>query len=463
MLKYLERGGANDAFSLPHTLSYSLIAMIQLNLNLYYNPLYWAVACLIVNSGSTESEGSSKTVVEYGKIAKAIGELSLHGVKTSLPDINKAKYGFTPDIENNTILFGLRSVNGIGNAAQEIIKNRPFKSFEDFYERMYKTKLIQKTQFIKLIKSGAFNSFDNPVEIMTQFLVKEVDVKDSLNGQNLPRVISLGLFDDTDLISFKHLYNFKSYINKKIYKTTTKPKDKILILDVHAQSFFFANFTDESVEGWHDNKPLISAKKFKKEYDQKMSDAMELISTPSFVKRYNQAQFIELWNEHTGNKSVESWEMESVSFYSDKHELADIDYQKYNLSDFSALSEEPIVEEKFEWRGRTMKNYQLSTIAGTILDKDSNKNTVSLLTVDGNVVNIKFYKGSFSAYDKQIKINGKIEEKSWFSRGVKIIVTGYRRQDQFIPKAPKGEHTINKIVGINADNSLQLQAERFRV
>lgn len=450
------------AFSSPHTLAYSLIAMEQLNLNMNYNPLYWDTAVLTVNSGSQEvEEGEKQKSSDYGKTASAIGKMKTFGVNVALPLINHANFGFTPDINNNRIVFAMKGIVGIGDdVSHAIIKHRPYASFDDFHERMYQTKTIQKSQFLKLIKAGSFNEFDSPIEIMKQFLVKEVDVKESLNGQNLARVISLGLFDSPELISYKHLYNFKGYIGKMVHQKVAKPKDRIFILDAHAQSFFFANFTDESVVGWHENKPLISEKKFKKEYDHKMVDAMELITTEEFIKKYNQAQFIELWNEHASS-SVERWEMEAVSFYSDKHELADVDYNRYNISDFFKMSEEPIVEEEYEWRGRQMKNYRLSTIIGTVLDKDSNKNTVTILTPEG-VVTCKLYKGAFSSYDKQIKINGKVEDKSWFTRTNLLMITGYRRGDQFVLKAPKGEHTINKITQVNTDGTLQLQSERVR-
>src|SRR5690606_11171650 len=97
------------------------------------------------------------------------------------------------------------------------------------------------------IKAGSFNEFANQIEIMKQFLVKEVDVKTNLNGQNLPRVISLGLLDTPDLNSFKQFYNFKTHISKSVHSKTEKPKDRIFKLDSYSQAFLFNNFTDESI------------------------------------------------------------------------------------------------------------------------------------------------------------------------------------------------------------------------
>lgn len=456
------------AFSSPHTLAYSLIAMEQLNLNLDYNPLYWDTAVLTVNSGSQEiEEGDKKNSTDYGKTASAIGKMKGYGVNVDLPLINHANFSFTPDIANNRIIFGMKGIVGVGDeAVYEIVKNRPYTSFEDFHERLYQNKLLQKKHMLPLIKGGAFNEFGDRIEIMKKFLVKEVDVKDKLNGQNLPRVISLGLFDTQDLISFKHMYNFKSHISKSVHSKVEKPKDRILILDSYSQAFFFNNFSDDSIVGWEGNQPLISEKKFKKEYDTKMEEAMKLLEDKEFVRGFNNAQFFELWTEYADG-NISKWEMESVSFYSDRHELDDIDYNRYGISNFFDISETPVVIEEYEWRGRPMKNYQLHTIIGTVLDKDKNKNTVTVLTPEG-VVTCKTYSGAFSQYDRQIsesigKGKKKVLERSWFSRGNLLLLRGFRREEQFVLKAPKGEHTINLITEVRPeDKSIGLQAERIR-
>ena len=51
----------------------------------------------------------------YGKIAKAIGDIRAAGIKVSLANINKSKFGFAPDVENNQILFGLKGLLNVGD------------------------------------------------------------------------------------------------------------------------------------------------------------------------------------------------------------------------------------------------------------------------------------------------------------------------------------------------------------
>lgn len=455
------------SFSILHSTAYSLIALQEMNLAHNYPRVFWDVACLSVSAGADEDNENNKST-NYGRVAAGIGKMISNGVEVTLPLINHAHFGFTPDVENNRIVFGLKGIVGVNDElVHAIIANRPYQSFEDFYQRMYETKLVTKGQFIKLIKAGAFTEFDTPVETMKQFIIKEVDVKDKLNGQNLPRVISLGLLDTPELISFKHLYNFKSHISKSVHSKVDKPKDKILILDSYSQAFFFNNFSDESVVGWEGSQPLVSEKKFKKEYDTKMEDCMKLLESKEFIKSFNIAQFRELWNE-LASGSVAKWQFEANSFYEvGNHELQSVNYNKYGIADFYSLSEEPIVTEEYEWRGREMKNYQLFTIIGTVLDKNKNNHTVTVLTPEGVVV-AKLYSGAFSMYDRQIsKVeNGKktVVDKSWFNRGELLLLRGFRRGDQFVLKAPKGEHTINKITEVRPeDGTIGLQAERIRV
>lgn len=454
------------SFSLLHGTAYSLIALQEMNIAHLYPRIIWDSSCLSVSASADEDNEDNKST-NYGRVAASIGKMKSHNVNVTLPLINTAKFGFTTDLENDRIVFGLKGIVGINDEiCHSIISLRPYASFDDFHERLYQTKIITKGQLIKLIKAGSFNEFGTPVEIMKQFLVKEVDVKEKLNGQNLPRIISLGLLDSEELIKYKHYYNFKSHISKSVHETTTKPKDRVFILDALSQAFFYNNFTDKAIVGWHNNQPLVSEKLFKKEYDTKMEYVTELMNDREFLRGYNIAQFYELWNEHAQG-TIPSWEMESVSFYSNEHELQHVDSTRYGISNFFDIDEKPLIlSENTGRNGRVYKNMQLYNIIGTVLDKNKNNHTITVLTPDG-VINVKTYAGSFSHYDRQISstVNGKkvVIEKSWLVRGGLLMLSGYRRDDQFVLKAPKGQHTINKIVEVRNDGTLGLQSERARV
>ncbi len=452
-------------FSVLHTVSYSVVGLQNILICADYSPIIWYTACLTINSGSTEVEEGQKTkTTEYGKIAKAISEIKGYDAKVELPLINSANFDFSADIENNRIIYSLKGIVGIGDdVVKTIIKNRPYSSFDDFHKRLYENKLIQKQHVLQLIKAGCFNEFDTPQEIMKQFLAKEVNVKESLNMQNFSSIVKLGLLETEELNIYKRLFEFRKYITSAqfVHKKLTNPKDRILKLDSIATPFFSEHFTSDSVTSEDDQFTYISEKQFEKEYHAKMEYIKGYINTEAFIRKYNQAQFIELWDTYAQG-SQEKWEMSSVSFYSDRHELDEIDYERYGISRWKDIPEEPIVESEYEWRGRIIKNYKLYTVAGTVLDKNPNSHTITILT-ESAVIDAKTYSGAFSHYNKQIKSNGKIVDKPWTKRGNLLLLKGFRRGDQFVLKAPKGQHTINLITEVRKDGSLGLQAERVRV
>lgn len=467
------------SFSQLHSYAYSLISLQEMNLAHRFPRIYWDTACLTVSAGSDEDSDSNKAT-DYGKIAASIGRLKTQGVNVALPDINMAGFGFTPDEKGNRIIFGLRGINGVGDGvAHAIIEHRPYKSFEDFHERLYETKIIQRSHMLKLIKAGCFNEFHSPIETMKRFIVKEVDVKDTLNGQNLPRIVNLGLLDTPDLVKYKDYYNFRRHIMKSVHEHRNSPKDKIYIIeDDYSQIFFENNFDSENtiknkqgsrteavVVGTYKNRLLISDKAFKRQYDAKMEAITELYTDENFIRNYNNGQFLELWKQYAGNSSIASWEMESVSFYSEKHELEDIDTERYGISNFFKIDETPVVTSTYQWRGRTIEKIKLHTIVGTVLDKNKNTHSFSVLTPSG-VVHVKTYSGAYSHYDKQISTTNKgkktVVESSWLARGELLLLSGFRRQDQFVLRAERGQHTINKITEVRPDGSIGLQNERAR-
>ena len=469
------------AFSIPHTLAYTLIAMVEANLSYYYNPLYWQTACLTVNSGSLEVEEDAKQKsTNYGKVAEAIGKMKGKGVNVSQPLINHAEFGFVPDIENDRIIFSFKGIVGIGDdVAHTILANRPYTSFDDFYERMYVEKLVQKKHVTQLIKAGAFNEFDKPRFIMRDFLLKEVGIKESLNMQNMRSIIDLGLLDTPELHIYKELYNFKDYISKSVVRVEDVPnkrsktgfsKDKVLGLDEVAKTFYDETFDGSSIIGYNYVTLEISEKKFFKEYDDKIKPFKEIISTKEFIKLYNEALFKREWYK-TAKGSVSKWEMDSISYYESEHELINVNMEKYNIVNFFELDEEPVVVGYSQFKDKLIPKQKVFTIVGTVLDRNKTRHTITVLTPHG-VVTVKTYSGAFAHYDKQIsrkKGDNKKEviEKSWFTRGNQVLLNGFRREEQFVLKTykVKGEeiqHTVNLIVGVENNGDLILQDERAR-
>src|SRR5690606_10593950 len=294
----------------------------------------------------------------------------------------------------NRIITSLKAISGVSDStAEAIIENRPYASFEDFYERMYETKQIQKSQVIQLIKAGVFNEFGSQVDIMKKFIVGEVDVKETLNGQNMSRIVALGLLQNDELIQYQDFYNFRVYLKQQpVYRKTLKPKNMYYTLsEEYAISYFNNQFSDDMVDEIRpDSSLIVNGKEFDKEYKKRMAPLMEIIQTEEFVRRFNNYQFLELYQE-LASGSISKWHMDSVSFYADSHELAVVDKKRYGIVDFNSLPKEPVPVSQYVGRdGRIRYQYGTETIAGTVVDKNKNKHTVSLLTESG-VVTVKLF------------------------------------------------------------------------
>jgi DNA polymerase-3 subunit alpha len=134
--------------------------------------------------------------------------------------------------------------------------------------------------------------------------------------------------------------------------------------------------------------------------------------------------------------------MDSLSFYYHDHELSKLKTLVYDIDDYTKLPDEPEIERTFTTdKGDEITIYKIHRIAGTVIDKNKNKGTVTLLTTSGVVI-VKVWKNQFTAWDKLIfeKLpdgKKKIIERSWFTRGNKLIITGIKRDNTFVPKKYK--------------------------
>jgi len=450
------------SFSLLHSLPYSFVGVQTLNLATKFNPIYWNTACLLVNSGSIETEESKST--DYGRIARAIGEITSRGIKVSLIDINRSQFGFYPDIENNEILFGLKGVNGIGDdVAEKIISNRPYNSMVDF---MNKTKL-NRSAMVQLIKSGAFDKLEKiPRQlIMGNYIWITCGKKTKLNLQNFSGLINANLIPDA--LSYQvRVFNFTKYI-KKFLKS-----GEYYILDNSALNFIAENYDSDHLFIQEEEVYKMPIDKWESIYQSEMDVARDWIKSnlEETLDKFNSLIFYDDYLKY-GKGSISSWEMESLCFYHTSHELKDIDVHRYGISSYSDLPAEPIVEKWFKRNKMDLPIYKLYKIIGTVIDKNKTKSTLSLLTVEGEVVEVKFTNEYFSMFDKQIsekREDGtkKIVEKSWFKRGSMIMVTGYRRDDRFFGKtyANTPTHQLYKIIDIKNDGrNLELSSERYNI
>lgn len=473
------------SFSKNHTNPYSAICLQEMNLVYHYNKIFWNTACLTVNAGADENNENNKTT-NYGKIAKAISEIQSKGQKIELPHINKAKFGFEPDMETDEIIFGLKGICGIGDdIATTIINNQPYLSLDDFinkieaYKNTGKDNKFGESAVITLIKAGCFDKIEKKdrVEIMKYYIKKISKPLLSLQMDNIQTLYDLDILTESQKKYEYRLYKFKKYIFSDIFlvdKRGKSPSTFYYRLDrQYAEPYFFEHFETNLIENKdyeYDEEGYVLVKRgsIEKVFDKLMIDFKNnVLNNKKYIDIVNENRFENTWNEKVEG-TISKWEMDSLSFYYHEHELAHVNKDKYMISDFDKLPEVPKIAEYYMWRGKERPRFELTRICGTVLDKDKNKHTVTLLTPTG-VVTIKFYKGQFGFYDKQISevddetSKKTVLEKSWFGRGNKLLVTGYRREDQFVPKKYMDSayrHTLQLITNIDEEGNLTLQSDR---
>lgn len=447
-------------FNKSHTLAYSLIGLQEMNLAYKYPVIYWNTACLITDSGS----GDGGT--DYTKIAQSVNKIMSEGIKVSLVDVNKSNKDFTPDKENNQILFGLKAVSNIGDAlVDDIIANRPYASILDF---IYKIN-PNRTQMLMLIKGGAFDSFMPRYDAMITYLWLACDKKKRLTLQNLPGLIKYNLIPSGEEFIFaRRVFEFNRYL-KNICKLNTD----YYRLDERALRFLIETEKENLIKSNNQNgQYFMSVREWDKDVYQPTMDIFRTWingDKEHLLDKLNTKIFMEDWNKYAqGNLS--SWEMEALCFYYHEHELAHVNMRKYGLSNFNELAEVPPVEKFFKRNGASIPIYKLFTICGTCIAKNKTKSTVYVLTIEGQVVPVKFRQEYFSLFDRQtFKKNPDgtktIIERSWFNRGNMIMVQGIRRGDEFVAKKYKSvgkEHQLYHIDSLNNNGEdLVLRSHRY--
>ena len=485
------------SFCRAHCHAYSLIALQEMNLAYNYPIIFWNCACLINDAGGDEKEDSEdqadyveeiytneieefnmddsendedeeeekdttikkkkkSSSTNYGKIATAIGKMRMNGIIVEPPDINKSTYTFSPDADLNIIRYGMSGISRVGeDLVKEIIANRPYESIIDFLSKVK----VNKTQMVNLIKSGAFDSFGNRIDLMREYIYMISDTKKRVTLQNMKMLIDFKLLPP-ELSFHCKVYNYTKYLKKRKIDTLYYDLDDI------AFTFFSNNFDIDILEPADTESGFkLSQTKWDKIYKKYMDEVRPYVKAhhDDLLNAINTRLTADMWNKYCLGP-LSKWEMDSVSFYYHDHELADIDLSIYGIEDFFELSPQPEVERVIPIKGKRIPLFKLHRIAGTVLDRDKAKKTVMLLTTTG-VVAVKIY-GAFEAYDRQISVRGAdgkkhVIEKSLFTRGNKIIVTGIRTDDSFLAKVYKATpyHRVEQITDIQGGR-LVIKTER---
>lgn len=457
------------SFAKPHALAYSFVGIQTLYLATTYSDIYWNCACLITNAGGADlldtedvdkeleemadqdteeideddligaiSKKYKNKSVNYGKISVALGKSKKAGINVLPPDINKSDLIFKPDAERNAIIYGLKGIDRIGTSlVYEIMENRPYTSLEDFTNKVK----VNKTQMVSLIKAGAFdNIYGDREKTMDSYLELIADKKKRITLQNMTMLYNKGLIPEE--LSFEaKVYNFTKYIRK--FK-----QGDYYYLNHTAMRFFIENYdtdvlVDMVIDG-EDNHALIKQSTWDNTYDKAMNPvrAWMKANQEEILSTLNRSLFEDVRNKYALG-SIDKWDMDALGTYCHNHELANLNKRAYGIVDFESLDPEPVIASEFTTKdGGVIRMYEISRICGTVIDKDKNKSTVVLLTPTMQVVNVKVWKNQYAKWDRQISRKNPdgtktVIEKSFFARGNKLIITGIRRDDDFVPKKYK--------------------------
>ena len=468
------------SFSQIHSYAYSIIALQELNLNYFYPKVYWNCACLSVEaSGLTDEEStdSRQSTKNYGEIAKAIYKMRQSNISVEPPSINDSTNDFTPKESTNSILFALSGIASINqDITAQIITNRPYTSFKDFYTKnSYQGSLITTSKFIQLIKAGCFDEFEpDRTKVMRQFVMLSTLKKTKFTMSNLPKAIAMKVNIPEQLLA---PYQFIKYVCSVRFLYSIHPNfksKKIYWVDNKAMPYFIENCQGQMIEGvdwWtQDDMTLVVDKALEKLFKPSLKQLQDYINTEQFIKDYNRRMYQQVYNSYVPNKDTNHWSLETCSFYAHEHELANIDVDKYNITPFDDLPQDPLFITK-RFGNREWKQYELAQIAGVVLDRNDPRHTLTILDMGNHVVQVKFTSASDYAFYKQqlaeLQPDGKskVVDASWFKRGQPLILTGVRiGENDFRIKAYKSsiyQHKVQKILSVGPNGELKIQSYRY--
>ena len=156
---------ANYAFNKAHAVSYAVVAYQTAWFKCHYTREYMAALLTSVLDNSD-------------KVAGYISECRDCGIALLPPDINRSSDCFT--VEEGGIRFGLVAIKNIGRGfIQTMMRRReqdgPFRSFQDFCQRMFDCTDMNKRAVENLIRSGAFDSMKVRRSQLIQVFEKVLD------------------------------------------------------------------------------------------------------------------------------------------------------------------------------------------------------------------------------------------------------------------------------------------------
>lgn len=373
---------AKYGFNKSHGIAYAIVTYITAYLLLYYPNEYTSVIL-----------SSSKDAIDLNKYL-------LQGLKMGInilnPDINNSELGFR--LYNGQILYGIGSLTNLGlPKVEQIIKKRPYTSFEDFMNKNYHNieegeLKLDKSSLVSLINSGCFDNLPmletdtekstRPVLLLYVFntitdkisKVTTTTIPEMLENTNLidtkkyavelevynlhkelkKHKLKLDLTQDDELISKVKLY-YPEQVEKK-----NKKGEVTDVINVYEVNFDLNTFT--------------LTKQYDKEYKKYLNNLSQDLKEhgEEYAQTVNKMRVMNAYKEYVGNDSLSDLEFDATNFYFSESWLYSTS-RIYHSEDFCNIQEEP---PEVKWYDK--KDTHL--IAGVVLGKDKKHQEVFLLT-----------------------------------------------------------------------------------
>jgi DNA polymerase-3 subunit alpha len=297
-------------------------------------------------------------------------------------------------------------------SVKQIVKNRPYLSFQDFLDKNVTSQTdgdlrIDKSALISLVNSGCFDSLpinNGDSELPTRdFLLgkifyNSIDLISKVSTTNIPELFDNDLIDKTQFVKEKEMYDLHKLILSKKNKLHLIDDDNIIVKLKNNYSIDSYSINDDY---------LVTTSKYKTEYEKKLLKIKENMKSNAsdYSSAINKLRVINAYMTYKGNQDTADLEFESTSFYFQPSWLS-TSVEKYDVDEFNNIPNLDMEEVGY------YKKKQLYTIVGVLTGKLKKHKEITLLTNSGIVI----------AKLGDILYNTVASE---LSRGDKIALNGY--------------------------------------
>ena len=452
-----------------------------MNLAYHYPIIYWNTACLSIDSSAVSAQDfynlidedildvdndenkKTQNKMDYAKLAAALDSFKRSGCNIRLPDINESRLGFTPDVNTNSILYGLKGITKVTDPAiNEIMANRPFSSLDDFLNRITR-RVVTKDKIINLIKCGAFDRIENKNrrQILEEYIWQECNPKKKLTMQNANMLIDMNLLADADVNYQENVYKLTKELRKhrdenKLWYCGDRlviPEDKI---ELWRQIIVDSKLEVKEIVINGEPRRVISSNDWDRFYEGHMAKIKTYIQKnhDDLLTKLNNKLFQEEFDKYCSGDELQ-WELDSINFFFSGHPLENaLSGWDIPIDPVGSIVEDA-QDGQFVIKGKIVPKMRLYTVAATVIDRDNTKAIVTVQAPDG-VLSLKLYKGLYAEYNKADEETG---EESFFEKGIHLLITGIQRGSTFVPKVYKstGRHSILRLVLDKNNNCSAIQ------